>query len=476
MSVTGSIGIALVSGLLGVAADRSARYLLDRYEVRASRNFWEPWLDHDSIIISATTENRHPGRTRGTGPFDARALQELTSHLAGISSPDRTPSSVTEQHPGDWRDKNVIALGGPVNNTIAERVLNPERNLGLEFYFDTDRNRVLSNDYVVHDPPDPNPKERMEDYGIVSLLPHPYDGDVVFLVAGCWGQGTLGGVELVVRNIDEIWRKTSGEFFQFTYRVVFDEKGQLMDGDIYWDHLQSIEPRSPKDDWVLDHRRPPERYENEVTVVVPCRNEAETVPKIVTTFRGLAPVEEVIVVDNDSNDSTATAAGQAGAHVIKETRVGKGHAVLAGLDAADTDFVFSIDGDIENPSADWLYEAIDRHDQGNDIVRADPDYYPPLVVQCVKPLLRRFFPSVAGADQPLGGIVFFRRSYRRSLTEYTGWEFDIGLTLLVSKRNLSYAEFDIGSLIHGERAEHRIVEMSEEILETLIDETPLADD
>jgi hypothetical protein len=81
----------------------------------------------------------------------------------GISSPDRTPSSVTEHHPGDRRDKNIIALGGPVNNTIAERVLNPERHLGLEFYLDTDRNRVLSNDHVVHDPPGPNPKERMED-------------------------------------------------------------------------------------------------------------------------------------------------------------------------------------------------------------------------------------------------------------------------------------------------------------------------
>jgi hypothetical protein len=90
--------------------------------------------------------------------------------------------------------------------------------------------------------------------------------------------------------------------------------------------------------------------------------------------------------------------------------------------------------------------------------------------------LWRFFPSVAGADQPLGGIVLFPRSYRRFLTEYAGREFDIGLTLLVSKRNLSHAEFDIGSLSHGERAEHTIVEMSEEIPEPPIDETPLADD
>jgi hypothetical protein len=175
---------------------------------------------------------------------------------------------------------------------------------------------------------------------------------------------SIVSVSLVARifptNVEISSSDPSTKFFQFTYRVVLDEKGQLIDGDMDWDHLQSIEPRSPRDDRVLDHRRPPERYENEVTVVVPCRNEAETVPKIATTFRGLPPAEDVIVVDNDPDDSTATAADQAGAHVVEETRVGKGHAVLAGLDAADTDFVFWIDGDIENPSADWLYEAIER--------------------------------------------------------------------------------------------------------------------
>jgi hypothetical protein len=469
MSVSTQLGIVLASGVVGVLADRSARYVLERYEIRTSQKFWKPWLDEESIIITATTENRHPGRTRGTGPFDARALQELTSHLAGISSPDSTPSSVTEQYPGDWRDRNIIALGGPVNNSIAERVLNPERNLGLEFYFDTDKNRVVNNEYVVHDPPDPTPQESMTDFGIISRLPHPYSGDEVLLIAGCWGQGTLGGVELFVQNIDEIWKRTDGDFFQATYEVSFDGRGQLVDGEIYWDHLRKIEPRFPEDDWVLESDRSLDEYEDEVTVVVPCRNEAETVPKIVETFRDLAPVTEVIVVDNDSRDGTGIEAERAGANVVEESQVGKGHAVLTGLDTAETELVFLIDGDIENSSESWLYEAIERHEQGNDIVRADPDYYPPLVVQCIKPLLRRFFPSVAEVKQPLGGIVLLPRSVRTDLTEYTGWEFDIGLTILVAKRDLSYAEFDIGSLIHGERSETTIVEMSESILDTLLD-------
>jgi glucosyl-3-phosphoglycerate synthase len=473
MSVSTQLGIILASGVVGAVTDRSVRYLLDRYEIRTSRKFWKPWFNEDSIIISATTENRHPGRTRGTGPFDSRALQEVTSHLAGISSPNQTPSSLTEQHPGNWRDKNIIALGGPVNNDIAEQALNPNRNLGIEFYFDTEKNRVVSNEYVVHDPPDPTPQEAMEDFGIISRLPHPYSGDEVLLIAGCWGQGTLGGVKMLIQNLDEIWQRTDGEFFQVTYRVEFDGKSQLIDGEIYWDHLRTIEPRAPEDDWRLEPDRSPEGYEDEVTVVIPCRNEAETVGNVVNTFQTHPPVSEVIVVDNDSKDGTGATAEQAGASVVKEPQVGKGRAVLAGLDAADTELVFLIDGYIENPSESWLYEAIERHEQGADIVRADPDYYPPLVRQCVKPLLRRFFPSIVDADQPLGGIVLLSRSYRTHLTDYTGWEFDIGLTLLAAKRGLSYAEFDAGSLIHGERPEPEIVTMAESILNTIIDEAEM---
>lgn len=470
MSVSTQLGIVLASGVVGAVADRSVRYLLDRYEIRTSRKFWKPWLNEESMIISATTENRHPGRTRSTGPFDSRALQELTSHLAGISSQDQTPSALTEQYPGNWRDKNIIALGGPVNNDIVERVLNPDRNLGLEFYFDTDRNQVVSNEYVVHDPPEPAPQETMEDFGIISRLPHPYSGDEVLVIAGCWGQGTLGGVKLLAQNVEKIWQRTDGEFFQVTYRVEFDEKSQQVDSEIYWDHLRTIEPQAPEDDWRLESDRSPEGYEDEVTVVIPCRNEAETVSEVVETFRVLPPVEEVVVVDNDSEDGTDTAAERAGASVIEEPEVGKGYAVLTGLDAADTELVFLIDGDIENPSESWLYKAIKRHEQGADIVRANPDYYPPLVTQCVKPLLQRFFPSIADIKQPLGGIVLLSRSYRPHLTEYTGWEFDIGLTILAARRELSYEEFDVGSLIHGERSETTVVMMAEQILNTILDE------
>lgn len=473
MSLSTQLGTILASGVVGAGVDRSVRYLLDRYEIRNSRKFWKPWLNEQSVIISATTENRHPGRTRGTGPFDSRALQELTSHLAGISSSDQTPLALTEQHPGNWRDKNIIALGGPVNNDIVKNVLNPDRNLGLEFYFDTDRNRVVSNNFVVHDPPNPTLQEAMDDFGIISRLPHPYSGGEVLLTAGCWGQGTLGGVKLLIQNLDEIWQRTDGEFFQVTYRVEFDKKSQLIDGEIYWNHLRTIEPQAPEDEWRLESDRYPEGYEDEVTVVIPCRNEAETVPKVVETFHTLPPVKEVIAVDNDSQDGTDTAAEQAGASVVKESQVGKGYAVLTGLDVADTELVFLIDGDIENPSESWLYKAIKRHEEGADIVRADPDYYPPLVTQSVKPLLRRFFPSIADAKQPLGGIVLLSRSYRPHLIEYTGWEFDIGLTILAAKRGLSYAEFDVGSLIHGERSETTIVTMANSILNTIIDEAEM---
>ncbi|MEP6872384.1 MAG: glycosyltransferase family 2 protein [Anaerolineaceae bacterium] len=79
-----------------------------------------------------------------------------------------------------------------------------------------------------------------------------------------------------------------------------------------------------------------------VTLVMPARNEAETIAGVIAEvreyFEGV-----VIVVDNGSTDSTAQLARDAGALVALEPRAGYGRACEAGIAAAATDtslFVF----------------------------------------------------------------------------------------------------------------------------------------
>lgn len=77
-------------------------------------------------------------------------------------------------------------------------------------------------------------------------------------------------------------------------------------------------------------------------LVVPCRNEAPALPRL---LRRVPDLFTVIVVDNGSTDDTADVARSLGARVVKQPRPGYGSAVLAGLEVATAEIVAVIDGD-----------------------------------------------------------------------------------------------------------------------------------
>jgi hypothetical protein len=80
----------------------------------------------------------------------------------------------------------------------------------------------------------------------------------------------------------------------------------------------------------------------DVTVVLPCLNEAASLPGVLAA---MPDGYRALVVDNNSTDGTADVARRQGAQVVGEKRRGYGSAVHAGVVAATTPIVAVIDAD-----------------------------------------------------------------------------------------------------------------------------------
>src|SRR3972149_6592436 len=94
---------------------------------------------------------------------------------------------------------------------------------------------------------------------------------------------------------------------------------------------EAAPPRPPR-------QEPRAPDEVEVSIVLPCLNEAGTVARCVedalSWLRGPGARGEGIVVDNGSPDGSLDLAAAAGARTVREPRRGKGRAVQRGIEAA----------------------------------------------------------------------------------------------------------------------------------------------
>ncbi len=85
-----------------------------------------------------------------------------------------------------------------------------------------------------------------------------------------------------------------------------------------------------------------------IKVIIPAFNEEQSIAKVIAEIPDI--VSEIIVVDNNSTDSTSKVAKEAGATVLFEKRKGYGYACLKGMDYVSEgkkkpDIIVFLDGD-----------------------------------------------------------------------------------------------------------------------------------
>lgn len=97
---------------------------------------------------------------------------------------------------------------------------------------------------------------------------------------------------------------------------------------------------------------------DKIAVLIPCYNESMTIAKVVSDWKRALPEAVIYVYDNNSTDSTADIAKNAGAVVRCEYKQGKGDVIRRMFREIDAQVYLMVDGD-DTYSADHAREMVD---------------------------------------------------------------------------------------------------------------------
>jgi glucosyl-3-phosphoglycerate synthase len=239
------------------------------------------------------------------------------------------------------------------------------------------------------------------------------------------------------------------------------------------------------------------RGQHRVSVVLPARDEEQTVGRLVRDLhdrwvRHTPLVDELLVVDSDSTDATAAVARAAGADVVAAadvlpahgSRPGKGEALWKSLAATSGDLVVFLDADLlgevthfvpgllapllTDPQVDYVKGCYTRP------LEVDGTSVPAgggrVTELTARPLLNALWPELAGFVQPLGGEYAGRRSALERVPFVSGYGVEVGL--LVDLLQLSgltgLAQVDLGVRRHTSQEQEALGRMAGQVVSTVL--------
>ncbi|MBN1312402.1 MAG: glucosyl-3-phosphoglycerate synthase [Anaerolineae bacterium] len=234
-----------------------------------------------------------------------------------------------------------------------------------------------------------------------------------------------------------------------------------------------------------------------ISLALPALNEEKTVGNVIRVLKtvlmdDLPLLDEIVLIDSSSSDSTREIAAASGVPVYIHQKVlpqygireGKGEALWKSLYVTQGDIVIWIDTDILNIHPHFVYGLLGPMLLSPHILFVKGFYRRPLRVGdkvqaggggrvtelSARPLLNLFYPELSGVIQPLSGEYGGRRSALEQIPFYSGYGVETGLLIgMFEEFGLStIAQVDLLERIHRNQPLEPLSKMSFAIIQTVI--------
>jgi glucosyl-3-phosphoglycerate synthase len=238
-----------------------------------------------------------------------------------------------------------------------------------------------------------------------------------------------------------------------------------------------------------------------VTVCIPTKEAVATIAatvRAVDGLRALGLVDQLLVIDADSADGTATLAAEAGAEVHREGDLlpaagpveGKGDAMWRGLSVATGEIVVYLDGDVRDFGPHYVTGLLGPLLGGDrtDFVRGF--YRRPLAIAemeiedgggrvtelTARPLLELLAPELAAFRQPLSGECAARRELLAAIPFTTAYGVEIAMLVDVWRRIgiERMAQVDLGTKRNSHQSLTALAGMARDVVAALAAELDAA--